>query len=151
MDKIPTRSSLEPMLRSQIREKMSGPEISWYGESILGCGLWPGLDCGKKGSGLITSNFWGPFFHFFRVKIFFKFFWKNLSVRTKKLHWKKVRKIFLFSEKSHFFRTKNATVGTLRLGTDYCWLYCGSYPLVRHKTHGESNPLLHSYLNLFIF
>ena len=40
---------------SQIREQMSGPEISWYGKSILCCGLWPGLDCGKKGSGLIMS------------------------------------------------------------------------------------------------
>ena len=47
---------------------MSGPEISWYGKSILGCGLWPGLVSGKKGSGPIMSNFWGPFFHFFGVK-----------------------------------------------------------------------------------
>ena len=35
------------------RTDMSGPEISWYGESILGCGLWPGLGwtVGKKGLG----------------------------------------------------------------------------------------------------
>ena len=35
---------------SQIREQMSGPEISEYEKSILDCGLWPGLDCGIKGS-----------------------------------------------------------------------------------------------------
>ena len=28
------------------------------------------------------------------------------------------------SEKPIFFRAKNATVSTLRSGTDYCWLYC---------------------------
>ena len=41
----------------QIREQMSGPEISWYGKSILGRGLWPGLDYGKKGSEPIMNNF----------------------------------------------------------------------------------------------
>ena len=25
---------------AQIREQMSGSEISWYEKSILGCGLW---------------------------------------------------------------------------------------------------------------
>ena len=43
--------------KAQIREQMSGPEISYYGKSILGCGLWPGLVSGKKGSGPIMSNF----------------------------------------------------------------------------------------------
>ena len=71
-----------PAFYPQIREQMSGPEISWYGKSILGCGLWPGLGCGKKGSGLIMSNFWGLFFHFFGVKKNLNFFltlkkWKN--------------------------------------------------------------------------
>ena len=42
---------------AQIREQMSGPEISQYGILILGCGLWPGLVSGKKGSGPIMSNF----------------------------------------------------------------------------------------------
>ena len=37
--------------KAQIREQMSGPEISWYGKLILGCGLWPGLDCEIKGLG----------------------------------------------------------------------------------------------------
>ena len=32
----------------QIREQISVPETSWYGKSILGCGLWPGLDSGEK-------------------------------------------------------------------------------------------------------
>ena len=44
-------------IRPQIREQMYGPEISRYGKSILGCGLWPGLNCGIKGSGPIMSNF----------------------------------------------------------------------------------------------
>ena len=34
--------------KSQIRKQMSGPEISCYGKSILGYGLWPGQNCGKK-------------------------------------------------------------------------------------------------------
>ena len=46
---------------AQIREQMSGSEISRYEKSILGCGLWAvvwaGLDCEKKGVGLIMSNF----------------------------------------------------------------------------------------------
>ena len=37
---------------AQIREQMSGPEIS-----ILDCGLWSGLDCEIKGSRPIMSNF----------------------------------------------------------------------------------------------
>ena len=69
----------------QIREQMSGPEISWYGESILGCGLWPGLDCGKKGSGPIMSNFWGLFFLCFPgQKIFFLSHWKVTLNKGKK-------------------------------------------------------------------
>ena len=59
--------------RTQIREQMSSPEISWYGKSILGCGLWLGLDRGKKGSGPILSNFFGWFFQFFMGKK--KIFW----------------------------------------------------------------------------
>ena len=47
---------------TQIREQMSGPEISWYEKSILGYGLRSGLNCVIKGSGPITSNFWGPVF-----------------------------------------------------------------------------------------
>ena len=41
----------------QIREQMSGPEISNYEKSFLGCGLWSGLDYEIKGSGPIMSNF----------------------------------------------------------------------------------------------
>ena len=36
---------------------------------------------------------------------------------------KKGKKNF-FSEKPYYFRAKNATVSTLRSGTDYYWLYC---------------------------
>ena len=54
-------------------------------KSILGFGLWSGLDCEIKGSGPIMSNFWGPFFHFFG----------DHSGRTEKLHWKKHSKKLL--------------------------------------------------------
>ena len=42
----------------------------------MGCGLWPGLDCGKKGSGPILSNFFGWFFQFFMGKKK----WKNENI-----------------------------------------------------------------------
>ena len=64
--------------RAQIREQVSDPKIWWYGKSILGSGLWPGPYCGKKGSGPIMSNFWGPFFHFFGVKTALKSYIKWL-------------------------------------------------------------------------
>ena len=44
---------------SQIREQMSGPKISKYEKSILGCGLWSGLDCEIKGFGPIMSQLHG--------------------------------------------------------------------------------------------
>ena len=50
--------------------------------SILGCGLWSGLNCETKGLGPFMSKFWDPFFHFFGVKIFFVVVWKHYSVRT---------------------------------------------------------------------
>ena len=67
------RTTNKGALASQIREQMSGPEISQYEKSILGCELWSELDwtVGKKGDGPIMSNFLGPFFHFFGVKKFF--------------------------------------------------------------------------------
>ena len=59
-----------------------------------------------------------------------EFFWKHHSVRTEKLHWKKVKKIFIFFfRKNIFFRAKNATVSTLRSGTDY-WQTCSSSRLL---------------------
>ena len=79
----------------------------------VGCGLgW-----GKKGSRLIMSSFWGPVFHFFGVKKIKKNFWKHHSIRTEKLHWKKVKQnVFFWEEfffqKNHFFMAKNATVST---------------------------------------
>ena len=57
-----TRKNL-PKILPQIREQISGPEISQYEKSIL--------DCEIKGSGPIMSNFWGSFFHFFGVKKIF--------------------------------------------------------------------------------
>ena len=98
------------MLLSQIREQMSGPEISWY---------------------------WGPFFPLFRgQKFFFLIFWKHHSVHTEKLHntcsIKNSKKIFLTwkSEKNSFFRAKNLSVNTWRSGPDICSLICASSPLL---------------------
>ena len=45
-----------------IREQMSGPGISWYVKSILGCGLsW---NVGKKGLGRLWATFEAHFFTF---------------------------------------------------------------------------------------
>ena len=81
---------------AQIREQVSGPEISWYGKSILGCGLWPGLDCGIKGSGSIMNNFWGPFFHFFGVKKILNFFFENTIASALKSYIIPILQIFFF-------------------------------------------------------
>ena len=90
---------------AQIREQMSGPEISWYGKSILGCGLWPGLDRGKKGSGLILSNFFGCFFQFFMGKKKNFEFFLHFSVLTEKLHKIKSKFFgnFFYLRKTSFF------------------------------------------------
>jgi hypothetical protein len=58
---IHSRSSTQSILeeahsQAQIREQMSGPEISQYEKTILGCGLWSGLDCETKGSGPIMRT-----------------------------------------------------------------------------------------------
>ena len=52
----------------QIREQMSGPEISKYGKSILGCGplAWAG-QCNKRVWADYEQLF-ECFFQFFRVK-----------------------------------------------------------------------------------
>jgi hypothetical protein len=44
------------------------------------------------------------------------------------------KKIYL--RKTSFFRAKNATVSTLRSGTDYCWLYCETDPCFQNKNSG---------------
>ena len=51
----------------------------------INSGLWAaGLDSGKKWSGPIMSNFWGPFFHFFGVKkCFLKFFENTIASALK--------------------------------------------------------------------
>ena len=96
----------------------------------MGCGLWPGLDRGKKGSGPILSNFFGWFFQFLMGKKKKFEFFLHFSVRTEKLHKIKLKffkKIFgkkFYFRKTSFFRAKNAIVSTGRSGTDYCWLYC---------------------------
>ena len=60
-------SKKEPAIHSAT-DKMPGPKISWHEKSIMGCGLWSGLDFEIKGSGPIMSNFWGPFFKFLWTK-----------------------------------------------------------------------------------
>ena len=55
---------------SQIREQMSGPEISWYGESILSCGCGLGWTVGKKGLGWLWATFEARFFPFLGSKNF---------------------------------------------------------------------------------
>ena len=93
----------------------------------------PGLECGKKGSGPILSNFFGSFFQFFMGKKIEKSFFENIVASALKScieKWEK--KIFFggkifFSEKPFFFGLKfewNLSVNTERSGTDYCWLYC---------------------------
>ena len=44
------------LLQAQIIEQISGPEISYYEKSILGCGLWSVLNCEIKGPN--KNNFW---------------------------------------------------------------------------------------------
>ena len=125
-------------IKAQIREQMSGPNNFQYEKSILGCGplVWAGL--WNKRVWADYEQLLRPVFSLFRgQKKFLKFFWKHHSVRTEKLHWKKVKKkfwggeIFFFFRKNIFLRAKNATVSTLRSGTDYCWLYCGYFSICR--------------------
>ena len=95
----------------------------------MGCGQWPGLDSGKKGSGPIMSNFLGPFFHFFVVKKISSIFFENTIESELK---RCFEKRYFFFRKKHFFRAKNATVCTLRSGTDFCWLFCGPSYFISH-------------------
>ena len=74
--------------------------------AVVWAGLW------IKGSGPIMSNFWGPFSHFFEVKLYL--FYKKLK---KKIFWPQK------SEKKT--RAKNLRVNTWRLGSDICSLICG--------------------------
>ena len=73
--------------------------------------------------------------------------WKHCSVRTEKLHWKKVKKKKSFWEdfffqKNHFFRAKNATVTTWRSGTDFCWLFCDyKHLLMSNKLFAITNKM----------
>ena len=67
----------------QIREQMSGLEISYYGKSILGCGQWSGL-WAVVWAGLWNKRVWanheqllGPVFSFFRGQNIFWFFFEN--------------------------------------------------------------------------
>ena len=102
-------------------------------------GLWAVAWAGpwEKGVWADSEQLFLVFFSIFhwQKKIIFDFF-LHFSVRTEKLHKIKLKffkknfgkKIYL--RKTSFFRAKNATVSTLRSGTDYCWLYCGKMSVV---------------------
>ena len=75
----------------------------------------------KKVWGRLWATFEGGFFMFSRAKIFF---WKYHSVRTEKLHRKKV----FFHVFVLFYKLKfecNLSVSTWRTGTSICSLICG--------------------------
>ena len=69
----------------------------------VGCGL----GCGKKGSGLM-SNLWGRFFQVFVGKK--KKIWKHCSVRTEKLHRKKVNFFAQCIPHNHTQSTQSSTI-----------------------------------------
>ena len=69
---------------TQIREQMLGGTFLWFW--AVGCGLGWGI----KGLGRLWATFEGDFFNFLWAKIIF--FWKHCSVRTEKLHRKKLKK-----------------------------------------------------------
>ena len=48
----------------QTREQTFGGTFLWYEKLILGCWLWVGLGCGKKGLGRLWATFEGGFFNF---------------------------------------------------------------------------------------
>ena len=106
--------------RAQIREQMSGPEISKYEKSIQGSGLWSGLDCEIKGSGPIMSNFWGPFFHCLGVKNFFFNFFENNKASSLKIYIIASLQIFFFF---NFLNPKNWK-NCLFLGLKFQWNLC---------------------------
>ena len=102
--------STKLVFSAQIREQMSGPKISQYEKSILGCGplvlagLWNKRVWADYEQLLrpVFSLFWGQ-------KTILKFFWKHYSVRTEKLHNNFIKKNLKFffwvrkSEKTRFF------------------------------------------------
>ena len=88
----------------QTREQTLGGTFLWYEKSILGCWLWVGLCCGIKGLGRLWATFEGGFFNFLWAKKKKKIFWKHCSVRTEKLHRKKVKKNIFFLGRIYFFR-----------------------------------------------
>ena len=115
---------------------MSGPNNFQYEKSILGCGplVWAGL--WNKRVWADYEQLLRPVFPLFRgQKNILNFFWKHHSVRTEKLHRKKVKKKHFFFGKIFFFQKNlfflglkfewNLSVNTERSGPDYCWLYCG--------------------------
>ena len=83
--------------------------ITWKIDFGLLAVAWAGL--WNKMFGPIMSNFWGRFFQLFVGKKKKKIFWKHCSVRTEKLHRKKVKKIFIFFGKNFFFQKNQFFLG----------------------------------------
>ena len=91
-------------------------------------GLW------KTGLGRLWATFEGGYFNFLWSKKKFFFFWKHCSVRTEKLHRKKVKKKFIFwgeefffLEKPVFFRAENKTVIRRGPNPNVCLLVWATY------------------------
>ena len=73
--------------------------------AVAWAGLW------NKMFGPIMSNFWGRFFQLFVGKKKKNFFWKHCSVRTEKLHRKKVKFFIFFFGKNFFFQKNQFFLG----------------------------------------
>ena len=128
----------------------------------VGCGLgWTVL---KKGLGRLWATFLACFFTFSGSKKFLKFFWKHHSVRTEKLHRKKVKKNFFgggnffFLEKPGFFRAKyktvirrgpNAILSLLLSALNYVWRFV-LQPLNEKKSHIYADVCQNFFFLLFL-
>ena len=65
------------------------------------------VGCGIKGLDRLWATFEGGFFNFLWAKKNIYIFWKHCSVRTEKLHRKKVKKNYFFLGRIFFFRKTN--------------------------------------------
>ena len=86
-----------------------------------------GQYCEKKVWGQLWATFEAVFLCFHGQKINLKCFWKYCSIRTKKLHRVKVKKLkknlgsIFYRGKTRFFRAKNFNVSTTTLWSVLCW------------------------------
>ena len=103
--------------------------IIWKINSGLWAVVWDGL-WNKRVWADYEQLLMLHFLSFHGQKINLKFFWKHFRVLTKKLHRIKVKKVknilesIFYVGKNQFFRAKNLSVNTWRLGPDICSLIC---------------------------